>query len=63
MVKAVKAAAPKCKQLLLLPFNLGHKEVRGACRLCCRWCCRLCCRLCWVWFTLAPNVDASVWAF
>lgn len=28
VVKAVKAAAgPKSKQLLLLPFNLGHKEI------------------------------------
>ena len=27
VVKAVKAAAPKAKQLLLLPFTLGHKEI------------------------------------
>merc|ERR1711935_498235 len=27
VVKAVQAAAPKAKQLLLLPFNLGHKEI------------------------------------
>ena len=27
VVKAVLAAAPKAKQLLLLPFNRGHKEI------------------------------------
>jgi len=27
VVKAVKVAAPKAKQLLLLPFNGGHKEI------------------------------------
>lgn len=28
VVAAVQAAVgPKCKQLLLLPFNLGHKEI------------------------------------